>query len=360
MSYFRGRTGPAARFPGARIVALTALALALAARPAAAESETYEPDPDWIFTGQFSNDLFGGSDAHFTHGTRFSALSPDGMVPQFIEDAGKALPLFPDDGNLRVTYSLGQDIFTPERIEVRELIQDDRPYAGWLYFGVGLVSATEERLDTLELNVGMVGPASLADKVQTEYHKLINIQVPEGWENQLHNEPGIVLYYEHKWRNLWKAEAGEVPLIGDVPLLKQLQFDVTPHLGGALGNIYTYGAGGLTLRVGDDLPADYGPPRIRPALPGSDYFRTKEWFSWYLFAGAEGRVVLRNIFLDGNTFRDSHSVDKYPVVLDVQAGLAVMLGERVRLAYTHLWRSKEFREQDAPDQFGTLSLSVRF
>ena len=312
------------------------------------------PDPAWIVTTQFSNDLFGGSDRHFTHGTRFSALSPDDTVPDFIERAAKALPLFPQDGKLRVTYSLGQEIFTPEDIEQRSLIEDDRPYAGWTYLGVGLVSENGDRLDNLELNVGMIGPASLADKTQTEYHKLIGVTVPEGWDNQLHNEPGVVLYYERKWRNLLGVK------LTDLPVLNNLGVDVTPHVGGALGNVYTYAAGGLTLRLGEDLPDDYGPPRLRPALPGSDYFRPNDWFGWYFFAGAEGRLVARNIFLDGNTFQDSHSVDKYPMVLDVQAGLAIMLGERVRLAYTHLWRTREFREQKDPDQYGTLSLSVRF
>ncbi|MGF1592586.1 MAG: lipid A deacylase LpxR family protein [Kiloniellaceae bacterium] len=343
---------------GAILIAL-GLPFSMAAAQETAPPER-DPDPAWIITAQFSNDIFGGSDRHFTHGTRFSALSPDDYVPDIIERAGKALPLFPQDGNLRVTYSLGQEIFTPERIEERALIEDDRPYAGWTYLGVGMISENGDRLDNLELNVGMIGPASLADKTQIEYHKLIGVQVPEGWDNQLHNEPGVVLYYERKWRNLWQAKEGELPLLGEIPLLDELAFDVTPHLGGALGNVYTYGAGGLTLRVGDVLPNDYGPPRLRPALPGSDYFRPDGSFGWYLFAGAEGRVVLRNIFLDGNTFRDSHSVDKRPLVLDLQAGVAVMLGERVRLAYTHLWRSKEFREQDGFGQFGTLSLSVRF
>src|SRR3546814_8455102 len=40
--------------------------------------KTPGPDPAWIVTGQFSNDLFGGSDAYFTHGTRFSAPWPSG------------------------------------------------------------------------------------------------------------------------------------------------------------------------------------------------------------------------------------------------------------------------------------------
>src|SRR3546814_12873912 len=104
-------------------------------------------------------------------------------------------------------------------------------------------------------------------------------------------------------------------------------------IGGALGNVYTYGAGGVTLRLGEDLPSDYGPPRLRPALPGSDYFRPSDWFGWYLFVGAEGRLMVRNIFLDGNTFEDSHSADKYPLVFDLQAGIAVDLATRARIAY---------------------------
>lgn len=36
-----------------------------------------------------------------------------------------------------------------------------------------------------------------------------------------------------------------------------------------------------------------------------------EWEA-YVFAGAEGRGVASNIFLDGNTFEDSHTVDREP------------------------------------------------
>jgi len=89
-----------------------------------------------------------------------------------------------------------------------------------------------------------------------------------------------------------------------------LDADVLPHFGGALGNVFTYGAAGVTLRIGSGLEDDFGPPRIRPSLPGSAYFLPGKGFNWYLFAGLEGRAVLYNIFLDGNTFTDSHSVDK--------------------------------------------------
>src|SRR3546814_5793466 len=94
------------------------------------------------------------------------------------------------------------------------------------------------RTDTLfpytTLFRSVVGPWSLADKTQIEYHKLIDVQVPEGWENQLENEPGVVLYYERKWRNIWDVD------FGDLAMLNNLGVDLTPHIGGALGNVYTY------------------------------------------------------------------------------------------------------------------------
>lgn len=67
----------------------------------------------------------------------------------------------------------------------------------------------------------------------------------------------------------------------------------------------------------------------------------------------------RNIFLDGNTFRDSRSVDKEPLVGDLQFGIAVTW-RNVRLSYTHVLRTREFKTQGEADDFGAFSLSVRF
>ena len=77
--------------------------------------------------------------------------------------------------------------------------------------------------------------------------------------------------------------------------------------------------------------------RIRPASPGSQSFEPPDSprsFRWYLFAGFETRLVGRNIFLDGNTFRSSHSVEKNPVVTDLRLGIATVLFDKVRLTYT--------------------------
>ncbi|MEW6668386.1 MAG: lipid A deacylase LpxR family protein [Thermodesulfobacteriota bacterium] len=309
----------------------------------------------YSFHVQFENDFFGGgTDRHFTHGTRVECLTEPipwitglaDKVPWFHSEKARKAPGEAIQG--RASVSFGQNMYTPEDTFSRQLVQEDRPYAGWLYAGIGMVADQgSERYDKLELEVGIVGPASLAQDVQTFWHSLYGLHVPEGWDQQLHNEPGAVLYYEQA-RRFEKLNLG-----------MGLKVDGIPHFGGALGNVYTYGAAGFTVRLGLDLENDFGPPRIRPSLPGSGFFRPREGLGWYFFAGPEVRLMVRNIFLDGNTFRDSHSVDKKPFVADLQAGLALQWS-RFRLSYTQIFRSREFEGQDRGDLFGSLSLSYHF
>jgi len=163
----------------------------------------------------------------------------------------------------------------------------------------------------------------------------------------LNNEPGLVLSYEQ----IRRYELND--------LFLGLNFDMLPNAGGSLGTVFTYVEAGLPIRLGSDLSHDFGPPRIRPGLPGGSYFRPKKGFLWYVFAGFQGRAVLRNIFLDGNTFKDSHSVEKKPFVGDLQAGLMVQW-DSFRISYTQVLRSKEFEGQDVSDVLGSLSLSYHF
>jgi len=345
---------PPRRFFVERYLSILAVSALLFAPPARADDKPAPPpDTHSYVTLQFDNDFFGGSDRHFTNGMRAAYLSPEGAVPALIRKAGEVVPLFHASQNMRFSFSIGQNIYTPSDISLSNPPADDRPYAGWLYTGIGLVSDDGTWQDKMELDLGVVGPYSLADETQTRWHRTFGFQQPKGWKYQLKNEPGFALYYEKSRRSLY-----EIPLSNIIPI-KHLGVDLTPHVGLALGNVLTYGAAGLTARFGDDLPADFGPPKIRPNLPGSDYFKPSDSFGWYLFGGLEGRVVARNIFLDGNTFQSSRSVDKNPVVADFQAGAALTFW-RARLSYTHIWRTPEFIGQNAFDNFGSVALSMRF
>lgn len=322
-----------------------AVALAVSSATAAGTDPTPARKPGGTLSLVVENDVFAETDQHYTNGIRLSYLTAADGTPAWAAGAARLLPFFPAGGDVRAEFSFGQNMYTPDDITVPVPDPDDRPFAGWLYGAVGVVAKTDGQLDQLQLSLGVVGPSSLAEQTQKYVHEQTGADEPRGWDAQLRDEPAVQLTYQRSWRALASGEVAG------------LSVDATPHLGAAVGNVYVYGNAGLTLRVGQNLPDDYGPPRINPGLPGSGYFPYADRVSWYLFAGVEGRAVARNLFLDGNTSRDDGpSVDKRPFVGDVQAGLAVTW-RGARFAYTHVLRTEEFEGQGDADQFGAFSVS---
>lgn len=308
-----------------------------------------EEGPDWgTLTLEYENDLFAGEDRYYTSGVRATWLSPDDRVPGWVRRGSEMIPFFSSRGELKLSYSLGQNMYTPEDIEDPDPPRSDRPYAGWLYSSVGLASETHRRVDRLQLNVGVIGPASLADKTQREIHRFTGSPQPQAWDTQLRNEPTVMLSYERQWRS-WVGFGED-----------GWQADLTPHVGGAVGNVFTQVNVGTTARIGRNLPLDWGPPRIQPTLPGSNVFRPQADFGWYLFAGVDGRAVARDIFLDGNTFRNSRSTDKRPFVGEIQIGGAMNISRRWRVSYTHVFPTREFRGQEGTQDFGAIAVSGHF
>lgn len=315
-------------------------------------------DSGWcdVATVQIDNDEAGGTDRHYTGGIRVACVT---SPPRLVRDLMLPEPSVSTIRHHRFIYAIGQSTFTPDDISQSEPIEDDQPYAGWLYLGFGLESEVIPKsdrlhyLDSIELQFGVIGPLSGAEQVQRIGHDLTNATEPQGWGNQLDNEPGINLFFSRQWTG-----AKEINLTTG-ERFPGLFFDVTPELGLALGNLHIFGAGGLTFRLGNFLPDDHGPPVIRPSLPGSDYFPRQKGASAYVFGGIEARAIGRNIFLDGNTFQDDGpSVDKNTLVGEARIGL-VFTFNNVRLAYTHVFRSQEFEDQ-SPQTFGTLTVSLGF
>lgn len=347
------------RFKTSALIGAASLGLAaFSVEAAPADAEPLPPDATTeipqraedekgIFNVVFENDIFGGTDQNYTNGIRFSYLSSEAHVPNWVNWASEHLLPVNPEGNKRISVALGQNMYTPDDPVPRTGGQGDRPYAGWLYGSVGVVSDTGSQLDNVMLTVGMVGPVAHAQQVQRFVHKVIDSPKFNGWDSQLENEPGIVLTFERKWRGMYQLSPFGAGL------------DATPHAVVNLGNVNTDASVGMTFRLGYDLPADYGPPRIRPSLPGSDFFIPTQELGGYLFAGFEGRAVGRNIFLDGNTFESNSTVDKEILIGGIQAGAALTYGN-TRLSYTHVVMTREFEEQDKPSQFGVITLSYRF
>ena len=66
--------------------------------------------------------------------------------------------------------------------------------------------------------------------------------------------------------------------------------------------------------------------------------------------------MAHNIFLDGNTFGDSPSVDRKWFVADLSVGAAVNY-KNTKFAYAFVYRTEEYQGQKEGQLFGTVSVN---
>ena len=297
----------------------------------------------------FENDWFSKQDRNYTNGLELTYTTAPQDTPDWLVDAAHWLPFFTatGKGDVRTRYALGQTIFTPLDTSLVNPSLADRPYAGFLFGTFGIAGDSGTHLDQLQFTIGVVGPMSIAGDTQNWFHGAIGDAKAKGWHYQLRNEPGLIIQYERS-----------IKLIPPKSILG-LIFDFEPHYGAAVGNVYDFANIGAMARLGFNLPGDYGPMRIDPSLPGSNFFEPTGGFSAYVFAGVDGRAVARNLFLDGNTFENSRSVSKLNLVYDYDLGAAITF-RSIRLSYTYVIRSREFKAQPEMSKFGAVALSFRF
>ena len=312
----------------------------------------------WAYSLYFENDLFADTDQQYTNGAKIGIVSPDlkeFATRHFPETTKFVAGQFPflkgDEVSRNVAFSIGQNMYTPEGIVTTELVEDDRPYAAWLYFGAGFHLKTDKYQNSAEIQLGMVGSSALGKEFQDFVHDRRGIARANGWANQLKNEIGLNIVAEHRRR--FGPDPGEIKTGWGV--------DAIGNAGLVIGNVSTYANLGIEGRFGYNLPSDFGTTHIRPGaetnIPtlGINRQTEKDYFI-HLFASVDGRVVARDIFLDGNTFRDSHSVSKEPLVADLAFGFKFKL-RRLKISVSQVRRSKQFKLQPDSHTFGSFMVS---
>jgi len=329
-------------------------------------ASVFANDDPWTLNFHLENDLFADTDLNYTNGMRVSWVSKDVQyfldneqhTYRWVEDINHLLePFHPDletDATIHrnMVVSLGQLMFTPEDKFKQTLDKTDRPYAGWLYMGVGYQARTANKLHSFELNIGVVGPASLAQQAQNLIHDARGIERFHGWDNQLDNELGVQLIFERKRRFRPVKEK----------LFNQIDTDLITHWGASLGNVASYVNGGAQWRVGGSLPKDFGMSTLRPGGEGNNPGLgdpVNRSLNIHGFIATDVRAVAHNIFLDGNTFSDSHSVYKEHFVADVTVGVSAVY-KRWNVSYSQVYRTKEFKGQQSAQKYGALSLSYSY
>jgi len=309
-------------------------------------------DKDWIldrFNIYTENDVFTGTDDSYSSGESFNFLF---FIPEEDYAIYNLLGYSDVETYSYFTFAFANQLYTPTDVLETALIPTDRPYASWSYLETTMHKASKSQLRSLSLQVGMVGPSSYGEEMQDIVHKFIDSSEVNGWDNQLTNELGVNLKYTQKWRYQTQSSSS-------------LESSIIPFASGELGNIAINATAGVTTRIGWNIPKDFGVSSIDigadPGIPVKGEFKNMKKLprSFSFNLSAAGSAVARDIFLDGNTFKDSHSVDKKAFVGYVGVGFTARYKNFV-IDFMEIHNSKQFEGEKRSHAIGSLILSWLF
>lgn len=329
------------------------LLLALLAMPAHRALALERPPEGSEVQLFIENDLLARTDRYYTNGIKFGGgMGFDLLQLPAAEFLRNVAP--EASGKVHLGLFLGQNLYTPRAITVSQAQPLDRPWAAWLYLGGVAQRARDNRLDTVEIDLGLVGPSALGREIQSGWHRLIGSPQPRGWQHQIPNEPAFMVSWLAKRKHGLGSAAS-------------LDLEAIPHGGASVGTVMTLARGGGLLRLGRHMTG-FGPDTIEPGGAMLQNMRREvepgrgQGLEWYVFAGVDHRLVAHNIFLDGAVFRDSPSVNRRPHVYDLSLGLSLRHGS-MRVSITRVKRSEEFftaASRGGRQTFDSINLGLEF
>lgn len=289
-----------------------------------------------VFADTFSawdeNDFFGHwSDKYYTNHTRFAyTYEPESTPDQ------------------RYFFSIGQEIYTPRERYVAVPPANDHPYAGFLYGSLGIAQNDANKLFSVELQLGVLGPSALGEQIQRDYHKIIGADIYDGWDTQIKDQPGINLLSEYRIRMMLSGTLGEA-----------YASDLIIRGFSSLGTVRTQFSGGAQVRYGLNLPSDFGYTSMRQST--SVVFSPNVPVSFYVFADIQADLTLYDATLGGDWFR-SHDSDiyAYPLAVEATVGIAASYGNWSAMLFQS-FRSRDFSSADKTFfAFGGIRITYSF
>jgi len=247
-------------------------------------------------------------------------------------------------------YIVGQLMFTPEDITQSAPQPNDRPFVGYNFLGAYWQRANAHTLEGVQVDVGFVGNSTQADAIQELIHDLFGGDDPNGWPNQVEDEPTAQVFLRKKWK--WRAWQDDD---------STLALQVLPYGTLALGTVNRSLELGGDLRIGWRLPEDFGPGRLLDPLDAVSGTPDGKWHA-YGFLGGSVRVVEHNLFIEGSEFQSGPGVEAEELVGELRFGVAGRYrfteAAHLELAWANTLRSDEFEQQDDSHAFGSFTLTA--
>ena len=296
---------------------------------------------------QTENDADFRDDAAYSYGSKIGALFyRDEIKETFFHIPFSNYKL----SNNYFSLSFAHKLYTPKDLKKSTIINEDRAYAGYIYFQGAIHQVKGNSLLSLTTQIGLVGPSSGMESVQKFIHDLIGSPYPQGWDNQIKDEFLFQLNFSQK--NYY-----------DLKPIYDYSASLIPSYGVELGNASTKFYTSALFRWGKNIPKDFGAYPINNTetskIPLSSLNKDIKKWRYYINFSLQANAIARNIFLDGNSLQESHSVDKYPFTVDVGYGFSFAYKE-FSIDYLRRHSSKEYTTQEGLYSYGSLLFSYRY
>mgnify|MGYP003474488088 CR=1 FL=1 len=278
-----------------------------------------------------------GLDRYYTNGlfiTFRSALNQQYLSPKLNKRIWEA--------------EVGQKIFTPRSAFITDPSYIDWPFAGYLYAGGSLIWLYNSG-STLKttLQIGTIGPASLAQEAQTFLHENFGFYTPQGWQYQINNELAVNTSMEYNYF-LFRSPR------------KSADFTMASYVN--IGNTFTGIGMGLLFRTGTInqlFNSASTNSRITNQPKTDDLSNNKEFFFY-----AKPMIHYRayDATVEGGLF----SSDKGPFIFDIKPlvfsqELGVTYAKnRWTATFSVIFKSKEIESVAKPDKYGSGAIYYRF
>ena len=295
------------------------------------------------------NDIFVGNDSGYSNGFYYSWISPV-MGNERREAPILVTPLLwsLDDQVQRasvISSTIGQTLNTPEDITIEDPAEDELPYSGLLFFNQTFLSIKKGHADKLSTTVGLVGPSSGAEASQKLVHSITGSDKPKGWDTQLKDE----LVFDFRRGRVWRSWHSD-----------NERFDLLLDSEASLGTLISAISVGATFRYGRVLSHSYASHLFDRSRTSNPVAIDR---GWYFYAAIQASYIFNQIFTDGNTFRDSRSIDVDPESIGVGIGYAYSWDDlSVTFAINDFSIERGSSEEQLEDltRYGTLTVAWRY
>jgi hypothetical protein len=267
---------------------------------------------------QIDNDVIYGTDRWYTSGLRIARVAAS--------------------GGHEIEWGLLQEIYTPEAKRDNPI---DRPPAARLLGCFARHDRTPDAWRTLELDLGVTGPAALGREAQDFIHRFVPAPHEE-WSRQRSNR--------FDGQAVWARTQQLGRELSGAP-------DLLAHYGMVLGNQVAFAHAGLELRFGHGAATELSSPVLRfAATPPLASAADGSW-SWFL--GANVRGVARNHLLDFQPGSSAPEAERRRIVRRF-AGGATWSGQTASVTFTIVHDTREFVGQRRDHGFASLTVQVPF